>query len=484
VVGRKPPSAHGEAAVLEGLLRLISIGRPAAELLRDFVDILIVAFIVYRALLVLKGTRAMQMGIGFVAFSALYLVAKFAQLATLISVLSWLGSSAILIVVVVFQNDIRRALIRVGSKAWLTRGPDAQERVIDEVCAAATELARHRMGAIIALERDADVGEFVQSKGIEIDSVVTKELLVSLFIPEAVNKTHDGAVLIGNHRINRAGVFFQMPEEAKIEDPTLGSRHRAAIGITERTDALLIVVSEERGTITLFFNTNSVLHLNADNLREALFGLFGRPESRPRFIDRVTSGLTRRATRTADRAIDQKDRADSRGKASAAKGATTAKSSGSKASSVKASSVKATSVKATSVKASGSKISKGGDKNDKPISTKASSRVSRDAVRTSRPPPPNEKPTIKSSASGAIKPTKQSGRFRALKAPNDDELPKQLPRVSVPMPSSTDKINLPEVLPSFEDDGDPESPEPPPAVSKPMTPTELPTTILRGSDDT
>ena len=110
--------------MLEGLSNLISLDRSAAELLRDFIDILIVAFIVYRALLVLKGTRAMQMGIGVVAFGGLYGLAKYAQLATLISVLSWVASSAILIVVVIFQSDIRRALIRVGSKAWLTRGPD------------------------------------------------------------------------------------------------------------------------------------------------------------------------------------------------------------------------------------------------------------------------------------------------------------------------------------------------------------------------
>ena len=281
--------------MLEGLSNLISLDRSAAELLRDFIDILIVAFIVYRALLVLKGTRAMQMGIGVVAFGGLYGLAKYAQLATLISVLSWVASSAILIVVVIFQSDIRRALIRVGSKAWLTRGPDAQERVLDEVVAAATELARHRMGAIIALERDADVGEFVQSKGIDLDSLVTRELLVSLFIPESVNKTHDGAVLIRNHRIQRAGVFFQMPEEARIEDPTLGSRHRAAIGITERTDALVVVVSEERGTITLFFNTNSVLNLTADNLRAALSGLFGRATADPGWFARMTSMLGRRA---------------------------------------------------------------------------------------------------------------------------------------------------------------------------------------------
>src|SRR5690606_3459223 len=150
------------ATVLEGLRHLVSLDRPFTEVLRDLADILIVTFIVYRALLVMKGTRAMQMGLGFLAFGLLYLGAKYLALATLMSVLSWLASSAILILVVVFQNDIRRALIRLGSKAWLTRGKDAQERLIEEVVAACTELARHRMGALICLERDANVLEFVK----------------------------------------------------------------------------------------------------------------------------------------------------------------------------------------------------------------------------------------------------------------------------------------------------------------------------------
>ncbi len=265
--------------MLEGLRHLIASGRPLTEVLRDVVDILIVAFIMYRALLVLKGTRAMQMGIGFVAFGVLYLVAKHGELATLMSVLSWLASSAILVVVVVFQNDIRRALIRVGQKAWFSRGHDAQQRVIDEVVAASTELARHRMGALMCLERDANVLEFVKSDGITLDAEVTRELLVSLFIPEAVNKTHDGAVLIRNLKISRAGMFLPMPETTKVADPTLGSRHRAAIGITEETDCVVIVVSEERGTITLCFPNGMVQNVDGASLQKALMGLFGRGEA-------------------------------------------------------------------------------------------------------------------------------------------------------------------------------------------------------------
>jgi len=260
--------------MLEGLLRLFA-ARPLAQIARDVVDIFIVAYVIYRALLVMRGTRAMQMGIGLGIVFLLYLAAKTFQLTTLNTILSWLLGSIILIIVVVFQNDIRRALIRMGSRAWLASGREQQSRVIEEVVAAATELARHRMGAIIAFEQDANVLEFCTNAGIDIDSVVTRELLVSMFVPESVNKLHDGAVLIRDLKIARAGVFFPMPE-TKVLDASLGSRHRAALGITEETDAVVVVVSEERGTISCCFSGNIVLNLDGHALRTMLLGQFGR----------------------------------------------------------------------------------------------------------------------------------------------------------------------------------------------------------------
>ncbi|WP_437621120.1 diadenylate cyclase CdaA [Sorangium sp. So ce1151] len=274
--------------MLDGFLRLFA-ARPATQVLRDLLDIFIVAYVVYRALLVLRGTRAMQMGLGLGIVFLIYLGAKIFGLTTLLNLLSWLLSSIILIVVVVFQNDIRRALIRVGGSNWFTSGREQQSRVIDEVVAAATELARHRMGAIIAFEQDANVLEFVKSDGIHIDSVVTRELLVSLFVPESVNKLHDGAVLIRDLKIARAGVFFPMPE-TKILDASLGSRHRAALGITEETDAVVVVVSEERGTISFCFSGNIVSNLDGQSLRHALLGLFGRSSRRRRFAKKVAQG--------------------------------------------------------------------------------------------------------------------------------------------------------------------------------------------------
>ncbi len=264
----------------EGLMRLFA-ARPLVQIIRDLVDILVVAWVIYRALLVLRGTRAIQMAVGLGIALLVFLGARTFHFVTLQNLLSWLLSSIVLIVVVVFQNDIRRALIRMGGTAWFTGGREQQSRVIDEVVAAATELARHRMGALIAFEQDANVLEFVKSEGIQLDCVVTRELLVSLFVPESVNKLHDGAVLIRDLKIARAGVFFPMPD-TKILDAQLGSRHRAALGITEETDAVVVVVSEERGTISFCFSGNIVSNLDGQSLRHALLGLFGRSAKKKR----------------------------------------------------------------------------------------------------------------------------------------------------------------------------------------------------------
>ncbi|HKQ69903.1 MAG TPA: diadenylate cyclase CdaA [Polyangiaceae bacterium] len=259
----------------EGILHLFA-RRPLGQVFTDIADLLIVTYVIYRALLVLRGTRAMQMGTGLLLIGLVYVAAKYLALVTLLNLLSTLLSSIILIVVVVFQNDIRRGLMRVGSRAFLGGFARAQEsRVIDEVVASATELARHRMGALIAFEQDANLDEFVVAQGIPVESVVTRELLVSLFVPESVNKLHDGAVIIRNLRIAKAGVFFPMPE-SRIVDTSLGSRHRAALGITEETDAVVVVVSEERGTISFCFSGNIVSNLDGASLRQALLGLFGR----------------------------------------------------------------------------------------------------------------------------------------------------------------------------------------------------------------
>ncbi len=235
--------------MLEGLRHLFVV-RSLSQVFVDVADLLIVAYVVYRALLVLRGTRAMQMGTGLGVIFLVYVVAKWAGLITLFNLLSSLLSSVILIVVVVFQNDIRRGLMRVGSQAFFSGMARQQETKV-----------------IICFEQDANLEEFVVGHGTTVDAQVQRDLLVSMFIPESLNKLHDGAVVIRNFRIAKAGVFFPMPD-LKLLDKSLGSRHRAALGITEETDAVVVVVSEERGTISFCFNGAS--------LKQALLGLFGQ----------------------------------------------------------------------------------------------------------------------------------------------------------------------------------------------------------------
>lgn len=247
------------------------VERSWGQLGRDALDVFIVYYLFYRALLVVRGTRAIQVGVGLGAVLLLYVVAQRLQLETVLNILGALISSMILLVVVVFQADIRRGLMRLGRGASLGGTRNAETAVIDDVVEAATELARHRMGAIIVFEKDANLDEFVEQshKGIALDAQVSRELLVSLFVPEGTNKLHDGAVIIRNLRISKAGVFFPM-SGTKAMDSKFGSRHRAAIGITEETDAVIVVVSEERGTISFCFNGNIVSPISAGDLRSML----------------------------------------------------------------------------------------------------------------------------------------------------------------------------------------------------------------------
>jgi uncharacterized protein (TIGR00159 family) len=251
-------------------------GHSPLDLLREVVDVSIVYYLIYRVLVVLRGTRAVQIGIGLFLVFVLQAASDQLHLVTLVNILSTLipPGAVILILVVVFQGDIRRGLMRIGSQTWFGMARARESQAIDEVVEASTELARHRIGAIIAFEQDANLDEFVGvNKGHDLDAAVSSELLVSVFVPEGVNKLHDGAVIIRNLRIAKAGVFFPMPE-SRVLDPSFGSRHRAALGITEETDAVVVVVSEERGTISFCFNGNIVSNLDGPGLRRALEGVF------------------------------------------------------------------------------------------------------------------------------------------------------------------------------------------------------------------
>jgi uncharacterized protein (TIGR00159 family) len=246
--------------------------------LADVADVLIVAYLLYRVLLLVRGTRAMQMAIGLGLVFLAYQLARGIGLATLYTILDSLLTYIVLLVVVVFQNDIRRVLARVGAQPFM-RGEFKQREIhaVEEVVKAAQTMSAHHTGALIVFERDASIAEFMQQEGTVLDAAVSKELLLSLFVASADNPNHDGAVVIRDGRIWQAGVFLPLAGNPKL-DRSLGTRHRAAIGISEETDAVVVVVSEERGNISLCFNGNMARDLDAGSLRQALLGLFQTPK--------------------------------------------------------------------------------------------------------------------------------------------------------------------------------------------------------------
>lgn len=241
--------------------------------LLDLADISLVAFGLYYVLLLLRGTRAMQMGVGLGLIFVVYQVAKRLGLVTLYAMLDTLLTSFVLIVVVIFQHDIRRALMRFGQRPFFRSVHSALEgRVIDETVKAAYALAQKRIGALIVFEREASLDEFIES-GTVLSADLSQQLLYSIFIPSFENPMHDGAVIIRDGRIWQAGTFLPLTASPKV-DRALGTRHRAAIGLSEETDAVVLVVSEERGAVSVCFNGNIVRNLDSASLRKVLLSLF------------------------------------------------------------------------------------------------------------------------------------------------------------------------------------------------------------------
>jgi uncharacterized protein (TIGR00159 family) len=263
--------------ILTGLAEFFA--RDISSVALDLADIGLVAFVIYRVLVLVRGTRAMQMGIGLALVFVVYEVALLLGLVTVWSILDSVVTYLVLIIVIIFQSDIRRALMRVGrGPIWRTSTSARETHVFEEVIKACGHLAQKRVGALIVFERGASLDEFIEP-GTELDAAVTKELLFGIFIPSFENPMHDGAVIIREGRIAQAGAFLPLTASPKL-DRALGTRHRAAIGITEETDAVVVVVSEERGAISLCVNGNIIRDLDAASLREALTGLFFRTPKR------------------------------------------------------------------------------------------------------------------------------------------------------------------------------------------------------------
>jgi uncharacterized protein (TIGR00159 family) len=234
---------------------------------QDVVDILIVGFVVYRLFLLIQGTRAVSMLTGLVVLAAVYQGAQYLELYTVNWVLDSAGNVILILIVVVFQHDIRRMLTQVGTGPFYGRMQRlAEGQAIEEITRASVLLAGRRVGALIVLQREVGLNEYVEG-GTRLDAQITKELILSIFLP--TSPLHDGALILHQGRIVAAGCLLPLTTSPNVSK-TLGTRHRAAIGLTEETDAVVVVVSEEEGKISLVREGHITRDLDAGVLRSTL----------------------------------------------------------------------------------------------------------------------------------------------------------------------------------------------------------------------
>jgi len=241
------------------------------------VDIFVVAYLIYRVLLLIRGTRAQQILVGLGLIVGGFFAANLFGLRTLSWILDNFISSFLLIVIVVFQHDIRRGLSRVGRRQFFgSAGYGQGAYLVDELTRAAEAMAQDRTGAIILVEREADLSELAET-GIRVDGRISTGLLMQVFTPPG--PLHDGALIIQQGRISAAAVFLPLTQNPRL-DPTLGTRHRAAVGATEELDAIAIVVSEERGQISIAEGGTLTRDLDSAMLRKVLQRYFGARPTR------------------------------------------------------------------------------------------------------------------------------------------------------------------------------------------------------------
>jgi diadenylate cyclase len=237
----------------------------------DALDILVVSLVVYEVLKLIRGTRAVQMAIGGGVFVALFYGSQYSRLETV----NWLirNSAAYMpfALIVLFQSDIRRALAHLGRASffrYLARS-SAAEDAIEELVVAAKLLSAQRTGAIIAVEREIGLRNYIEG-GIPLDAVISYDLLLSIF--QTSSPLHDGAVILQDERVAAAACFLPLTVNPKMSKE-LGSRHRAAIGLTEENDSIAVVVSEETGNISVVVDGHIDRGLTPDHLRERLRAL-------------------------------------------------------------------------------------------------------------------------------------------------------------------------------------------------------------------
>jgi diadenylate cyclase len=238
---------------------------------RDAIDVGIIAFVIYQIIDLIRGTRAVQMLIGLVVVFLAFLSSRYFDLYALNWILDNFLGSILLVIVIIFQDDIRRALTQVGTRPFFGAESGLHGQDLEEIIRAAVSLASKRIGALIVLQRDVGLNDFIEV-GTRLDARVSKELITSIFQP--LSPIHDGALIMHKGRIIAAGCFLPLTTNPHVSK-TLGTRHRAGIGLTEETDAVVIVISEEEGAISMVREGRITRDLDAATLRSTLQRMFG-----------------------------------------------------------------------------------------------------------------------------------------------------------------------------------------------------------------
>lgn len=246
--------------------------------LRDIIDIAIVAYIFYRLILLIRGTRAEQLVKGLIILLLAMVISGELELNTLNWLLRGLMTMGLIAIPIVFQPELRRALEHLGrgkifQRTFYDYDDEEFRDVLEELLKAIPVLVKKRIGALIVLERETGLKDIVET-GIKIDGEVTAELLINIFMPRS--PLHDGAVIIRGNLVSAAGCFLPLTENPNLSKE-LGTRHRAALGITEVSDAVVIIVSEETGVISLAHEGKLTRYLDEKTLRSTLLNLYFTP---------------------------------------------------------------------------------------------------------------------------------------------------------------------------------------------------------------
>lgn len=236
----------------------------------NFLDIALMSVVLYRLLLILKGTKAVQMLMGLGILLLASVASRYLELYTIDWLVQSFWAQIVIAIIVLFQPEIRRALAHIGEAQFLTFTKAEELKSLEEIVRASISLANKKIGALIVIERDTSLKDFIEV-GTPLDAKVSRELLASIFHP--TSPIHDGAVIIKGNRIASAGCFLPITLSSELSK-SLGTRHRAGIGLTEETDAIAIIVSEETGFISMAMDGKLETKLDMGTMRDLLTDIF------------------------------------------------------------------------------------------------------------------------------------------------------------------------------------------------------------------